>query len=106
MDEPTGAPVEGPYDAFLTERLEVLRQKNPSHPNPYLRMQLIQMLHQERDLPPKEAMQIVDGYFNARGLGIRQPTVMQAILFGIVASLIFVVPMLIIYWLWLQFHPR
>lgn len=62
MDEPSGAPVEGPYDAFLTERLEVLRQKNPSHPLPYLRMQLIQALHQEPDLPPKEAMRIVDEF--------------------------------------------
>lgn len=106
MSDPLNEAPPSPYETFLSERLERMRQENPSHPLPYLRMQLIQALHQEHALPFKEAMRIVDEFYNARGLGIRQPTVMQAILFGIVASLIFVIPMLVIYWLWLQFRPR
>lgn len=96
----------GPHDAFLTARLELLREQCPNRPLPYYRMLLIRTLHEELALPPKEAMTIVDVFYNARGLGIRQPTVIQAILFGIVASLLFVVPMLLGYWLWLRFQPR
>jgi len=106
MSEGVDPATEGPYDSFLTERLEALREEYPNRPLPYYRMLLIKALHEKHSLPPKEAMAIVDVFYNARGLGIRQPTVIQAILFGIVASLIFVVPMLLFYWLWLRFQPR
>lgn len=106
MTDSFDAPVEGPYDTFLTERLEALRQRNPSHPLPYLRMQLIQALHQEHDLPPKEAMRLVDDFYNARGLGIRQPSPLQAVLFAVLISPVLVIPILLVYWLWLQFRPH
>jgi hypothetical protein len=106
MTEPSSVPSAGSYDAFLTERLEALRQKNPSPPPPYLRMQLIQALHQEHAFPPKEAMRIVDEFYNARGLGIRQPSPLQAVLFAVLISPVLVIPILLVHWLWLQFRPR
>lgn len=106
MSETPVPALEGPYDGFLTQRLEVLQTQYPGRPLPYYRMLLIQMVREELSHPPKDAMRVVDHFYNARGLGIRQPTVIQAILFGIVASLIFVVPMLLFYWMWLRFQPR
>jgi len=106
MNEASHPVSDGSYDPFLTERLELLRAQCPGRPLPYYRMLLIQIVREELSLPPKDAMRLVDDFYNARGLGIRQPTVIQAILFGIVASLVFVVPMLLFYWLWLRFQPR
>lgn len=69
-------------------------------------MVLIQKLHEKFALPPKEARAVVDAFYTARDIGIRQPTIIQAISFGMVASRVLVVPMLLVYWLWLQFRPR
>jgi hypothetical protein len=95
-----------PYDQFLTERLAALRQEHPEWPLTMHRMHLIKALHEEAFLSPKEARDNVDAYYSRNGLGIPQPSIAFSILFGVLASPVLVIPVVLVYLLWRYFHPQ
>lgn len=94
------------YHQFLTDRLERLRQELPGRPNPYYRMLLIKAMREETTLSPREAMGIVDAYYREHGLAIPQPSIPVCILFGVVGSVVLLIPMALVYWLWRLFQAH
>lgn len=106
MSENTHVEEPGPYDIFLTERLAAFREENPSYPVPYLRMRLQKELVEDLQARPKDAKSIVDNYLGRHGMAMRQPTLWECILTGIVGAIVLLLLVSPLYFFLKFLRPR
>ena len=96
----------GPFDVFLTERLAALREAGPNQPIAYHRMLLMKELVEDLQASPKDARAVVDQYLKKNGLAIRQPTLWECILTGIVGAAILLALLTPLYFFLKHLRPR
>jgi hypothetical protein len=91
------------HEEFLTEHLESLRNAYPGRPLPWYRMQLIKAMRDELRMSPRDTMVTVDGYYQRHGLAIPPPTLKMYVLTILAGTLVMLIPMGIVYWLYMTF---
>lgn len=106
MSENAQVEAQGPHEDFLTERLAALREENPGFPVAYLRMRLMKELVEELRVSPRHAKSTVEAFLARHGLGVRQPTVRESILTGIVGAVVLLALLSPLYFFLKALRPR